>query len=451
MIYDFTDKVGLTSVINKLKELVAKKSELKQNSYGEYAGGKNLLDLPNPYSITGTYAKSITVKVKKNTNYTLSVGSVTSSVYQGIVVRPIDSDATIISKYTAPYIMPFNSGDNESIRLLFYSGNATSGTSVYSDVQLEEGTEQTTYEPYIKSNYQLWRKTTQIDDANMLGYVLPEEMPIKNYVDSDGVFHQRVDRVDLGSLGWRYESSLARFQADVPNKIIPSSNNEWDRGLYCSIYKSNTSPISGTKVDMTISGYINTSDIFVYNFSYTNATAFKNAMQGVYLYYELATEKTISVDGNEAVTKVNESLDDQGLLNKFDGELVQGYPSNNDITKTYDNANYVCSKNPIDCNGGDYIEVKNQYTIGTVHFYDSEKAYISNMVFPCEAPSNAKYFRFRIGYVENITPQTVGKISVYINNAIDELKNDLGGLSFSVNGTTLTITDGTNTWTLSAN
>ena len=60
-----------------------------------------------------------------------------------------------------------------------------------------------------------------------------------------------------------------------------------------------------------------------------------------------------------------------------------------------------------------------------MYFYDSSKAYISQSEFPCIASTNAKYFRFRIGYIENITPQTVGKISVYINNAIDEIKNDL--------------------------
>ena len=37
------------------------------------------------------------------------------------------------------------------------------------------------------------------------------------------------------------------------------------------------------------------------------------------------------------------------------------------------------------------------------------------------------------------------------NESLDQLKNDLGGLSFSVSGTTLSITDGTNTWTLEAN
>ena len=132
----------------------------------------------------------------------------------------------------------------------------------------------------------------------------------------------------------------------------------------------------------------------------------------------------------EEVNQQNDSLDNQGLLNKFNGELVQGYPSNENITVTYDNANYVCSKNPIDCNGGDYIEVKNQYTIGLVYFYDSSKAYISQSEFPCIAPTNAKYFRFRIGYVENITPQTVGKISIYINNAIDKLSSNLDTLEY---------------------
>ena len=38
-----------------------------------------------------------------------------------------------------------------------------------------------------------------------------------------------------------------------------------------------------------------------------------------------------------------------------------------------------------------------------------------------------------------------------LTSDVAEIKNDLGGLSFSASGTTLTITDGTNTWTLEAN
>ena len=42
-----------------------------------------------------------------------------------------------------------------------------------------------------------------------------------------------------------------------------------------------------------------------------------------------------------------------------------------------------------------------------------------------------------------------GENNKTVNDEIELLKNDLGGLSFSVSGTTLSITDGTNTWTLS--
>ena len=38
-----------------------------------------------------------------------------------------------------------------------------------------------------------------------------------------------------------------------------------------------------------------------------------------------------------------------------------------------------------------------------------------------------------------------------LTHDVAEIKNDLGGLSFSASGTTLSITDGTNTWTLKAN
>ena len=38
-----------------------------------------------------------------------------------------------------------------------------------------------------------------------------------------------------------------------------------------------------------------------------------------------------------------------------------------------------------------------------------------------------------------------------LTHDVAELKNDLGGLTFSASGTTLSITDGTHTWTLQAN
>ena len=229
-------------------------------------------------------------------------------------------------------------------------------------------------------NSNLTQQSTEAMDLKMLGWSVPKECPIQNYVDSDGVFHQRVGRVDLGSLDWKYGSSLARFQANVPNKIIPSSNNEWDRGLYCSIYKSNTSPISGTKVDMTISGYINTSGIFVNNFSYTDATAFKNAMQGVYLYYELAEEKTISVDGNEAVTQIKNDLAKQCKKDDI--------TTNETLIGTFNGKNYYrrlftgigASGSSVTVNVGEKIEIYNYY--GRAYVYGQSGASAAKYPIP---------------------------------------------------------------------
>ena len=296
------------------KEVNQLNSNLDGLQYSDIAGGKNLLDLPNPYSVTGTYYKIITVKVKKNTNYTLSVGSVTSSVYQAIIVRPINSDTNIIAKYSAPYIMPFNSGDNESIRILFYSGNTTSGTSVYSDVQLEYGTTATPYEPYIPS-------------VKMIA----EEVSAQNE--------------SLGDYG------------------------------------------------------------------------FTNVFDGEWLQGWIGSDGTVSIS-----TSLNGSLIKQGITCKI-GDVIT----------------IVCDSSETEINIGEFDSSNEKANTVTSKTNTNRVEYKVSL-------SSTTYVRFSI---RGKNPANVGNIKVYINNAIDELKNDLGGLSFSVSGTTLSITDGTNTWNLS--
>lgn len=63
------------------------------------------------------------------------------------------------------------------------------------------------------------------------------------------------------------------------------------------------------------------------------------------------------------------------------------------------------------------------------------------------------YYRVMFAFTDDsiISPISCGNIRLYQNSTIDRLKNDLGGLSFSVSDGTLSITDGTNTCTLGAN
>lgn len=321
-------------------------------------------------------------------------------------------------------------------------------------------TSQLTNDSDFATNESVDAINSNLTDLKMLGWTVPKECPVQNYVDSDGVYHQIVGRVDLGSLSWKYESSLVRFEANVPDKIIPSSNNEWARGLYCSIYKRSPSPILGTKVDMTISGYANINGIFIYNFSYKEATAFKNAMKGVYLYYELAEEKTINVDGNEAVTKVNESLSAQ-IGNGINDVLW--------VEDKYINSNGVIG----DASGFHYSDLipitKTNYTY---YHYSAVNTGASTRIIGYDKSGNFKslikeYSNTSIGFVNTTfdIPNDVYfiRISEFSNfhdrklapaenlqTQVTQIKNDLGGLKFSVSDGVLSITDGTNSWTLPA-
>lgn len=210
------------------------------------------------------------------------------------------------------------------------------GGIVINELAIVKGSTFTEYEPYIPSVKMLAEENaqqgTEAMDLKMLGWTVPSECPIQNYVDSDGVFHQRVGRVDLSNLNWVNESyAPSHFYAQFTS--IKNFTEIEKANIFCAKYTavsaSDASNQSLNKVIVSSNQYIAVDDN-----SYSDATAFKNAMKGVYLYYELATPITMTIDGNEAVTQI---------------------------------------------------------------------------------------------------------------------KNDLGGLSFSVSGTTLTITDGTNTWSLSAN
>lgn len=172
----------------------------------------------------------------------------------------------------------------------------------------DTSTDLSDYAKITDVNTELDKKEKQIIDLKMLGWSVPAECPIQNYVDSDGVFHQIVGRVDLGDFYWDLHPTISGlFSTSTYFNLIkaPSNDNEIPNA-YCSKYELHRYidiELYDKNISVNAFGVIRIKDN-----SYTDATTFKNAMQGVYLYYELATEKTISVDGNEAVEKVNDSL-----------------------------------------------------------------------------------------------------------------------------------------------
>lgn len=119
----------------------------------------------------------------------------------------------------------------------------------------------------------------------------------KNYVDYENKqYVQCVGNMDLGTLDWKFNTS-----SGVGNHFYGSVKHfnfkylgEFGTTVYnvlCSKYRT-VSRSSSVFVDKTITiDGVNTivSQVQVKDTAYTDATAFKQAMQGVMLYYELAT------------------------------------------------------------------------------------------------------------------------------------------------------------------
>jgi hypothetical protein len=102
--------------------------------------------------------------------------------------------------------------------------------------------------------------------------------------------------IDMGNMGWTYSSANTRFQANMPlDYKIPASSSERITGLMCSCYEPNISPITGSRINGTISGYEGSLSIYVNDYSYTDVTQFKTARTGQKILYRLATPTTLQL------------------------------------------------------------------------------------------------------------------------------------------------------------
>ena len=162
-------------------------------------------------------------------------------------------------------------------------------------------------------------------DLKMLGWTVPKECPVQNYVDEDGVFHQIVGRVDLSKLMWEWADTLNEFRTD----LYIMGMNPYSTNIYCSKYKFGS--------EMYISGM----GIYIKDPNYDSSTIsqFKADNKGVYFYYELATEITKPVDGNEAIKLLNDKLGNADISAIGDGTLTGGLDALN--------SNLYNAKNPV--------------------------------------------------------------------------------------------------------
>lgn len=172
------------------------------------------------------------------------------------------------------------------------------------DVQLENGDIATDYSPYYQTGY-------PIPDAikALPGYGWSAGTA-RNYVDYENKrYVQCVSSVDLGALNWVAGSTgKVSFQTSQVTGQKLTKNYSVPPNIICSKYSTESQNelwghinVTGITANANTDGYV-----YVNDTSYTDAAAFKQAMQGVMLYYELA---------NPIITDISALIPDDFLRN----------------------------------------------------------------------------------------------------------------------------------------
>ena len=184
-------------------------------------------------------------------------------------------------------------------------------SGIFENFQLDEGSTATAYTPYYTPiSYTIPQAIQNLD-----GYGWSAGTA-RNYVDYENKrYVQCVNSVDLGTLTWTYGNlpfgwgDNQWFSAPIQSIKVISTNTQLANVL-CKKYTTRCAYVADGndffRVDKSIGQHQDAARVTVLDTAYTDAAAFKQAMQGVMLYYELETP---------IVTDISDLLADDFLRN----------------------------------------------------------------------------------------------------------------------------------------
>ena len=298
------------------------------------------------YTAYGTYATAKKLNCPKGSQITISFDAwtdqnVTSSGNGLIVVTyhydGTHEDATVPNATGTPRHYTLQRQDIEKIGMSY----GTQGANRWhiENFQVEFGTAETPYEPYTESTLSLPISTYFPSGMKSAGSVYDELTESKAIT--------RIGSVDLGSLNWVYLTSgsiLAPYFYASFNGIKSQGNPATKKAnIICSKYQ-NVIRDQTYFVDKTIcadgSPTVLT-QIQIKDSSYTDATAFKNSLQGEYLYYEMVAETETSFTTASLVTENPQGLvyppqskEEYPFFKSYKGGTEQLLPENSSVPVT---------------------------------------------------------------------------------------------------------------------
>ena len=191
-------------------------------------------------------------------------------------------------------------------------------------VTVNRGTTAMAYSPYNKTTV-----LVPSEARNCVGYGLGIGSVSNESDFENGAYYQRVKLIDLKSLNWKYDTTYKYFYSDAISDI---KKPNWDSepSLICSKYTGKNWNAGIGKADKTISINYTSGLIGITDLSYTDATAFKNALSDAKLVYELATPvvtplkdfiRPLPVENGGTLTLVNEHNLDMPSVIKYKKEV----------------------------------------------------------------------------------------------------------------------------------
>ena len=184
------------------------------------------------------------------------------------------------------------------------------------NIQLEKGSA-TSYEPYTESVLSLPISTYFPTGMDGVGSDYDELTNTKATT--------RMARVDLGSLNWAYASGVQRFYALNFANVKTNAENVL-ANICCALYENSIwSQVQGDATKDKVISVAN-KNILIRDKTYTDPTAFKNSLNGVYLVFPLATPTETSFTTASLVTENAEiplSNNDGVLIGKCTEQLSE--------------------------------------------------------------------------------------------------------------------------------
>lgn len=302
------------------------------NKYGLpiVSKSKNLLDIPNQTITSRNYIDAKPIELSIGV-YTFSYNA--ELVSGGLSWALKDKDkVNIVSGYASNEVHQVINLTREAKYITIYA----SGSCNISNVQLEKGNTATEYQPYAKST-----SIIPLDEPLFDGDV------IYKYADGTGKIVKKMTQVDLGSLVWNNSISSDLFERQLLD-IKPNTDN-FLSVMYLSLGGKIGAGDVGkiTNMSMGLGGTY----LRIRNNSYTDPTAFKTAMQGVKLVYELAETQEIPLTAEqilafekvktfEGVTILSVPFDTPievtAFANSKDGEVVSAIGDKGIVYSTHE-------------------------------------------------------------------------------------------------------------------